>query len=73
VSGGASRLTLDRPAGTALRLRVEGGANKVEIDRFRLGAVGGGAQWQTPDFDAAADRYDLTIEGGAGQLVVRTR
>ncbi|MBO0689176.1 MAG: MarR family transcriptional regulator [Candidatus Dormibacteraeota bacterium] len=73
VSGGASRLTLDRPAGTALRLRMEGGASKVEVDRFQLGSVGGGARWQTPDFDAAAGRYDLTIEGGAGRLTVRTR
>lgn len=73
VSGGASRLTLDRPAGTALRLQMEGGASKVEVDRFQLGSVGGGARWQTPDFDAAADRYDLTVEGGAGRLTVRTR
>ncbi len=32
VSGGANDLALHRPAGTGIRLRIRGGANKVTVD-----------------------------------------
>jgi hypothetical protein len=72
VSGGASHLTLRRPAGVAVRLRVGGGLSKLAFDDMQLGAVGGHSHWQSPAYANATDRYDLEITGGASRLTVTT-
>jgi hypothetical protein len=73
ISGGASSLSLDRPAGSALRVNVEGGAYNLKMDSMEFGSVSGPTRWQTPDFDAAPDRYDFSLEGGAYRLALTSR
>lgn len=70
VSGGASHLTLRRPAGVPARLRIGGGASKLELDTQYLGAVGGPVRLETPDYSNADDRYDVEIGGGASRITV---
>jgi hypothetical protein len=70
VSGGASHLTLRRPAGVPARVHIGGGASKLELDRQYLGAVGGPVRLETPDYLNADDRYDLEIGGGASKITV---
>lgn len=72
IEGGAHGFTFRRPAGVPVRVRVEGGANRVVLDDLRLGAVGGGIAWESPDYASAADRYELIVEGGADTLTVTT-
>ena len=70
VSGGASNVTINRPAGVAVRVRVSGGATELALDEQRFGAIGGETRLQTSDYEDAADRYDVEVSGGASGLTV---
>ncbi|RPI31068.1 MAG: MarR family transcriptional regulator [Actinomycetota bacterium] len=70
VSGGASKLLLRRPAGTAAQASISGGASQLQFDGQRLGAVGGKTRLESDGYDAAVDRYDLRFSGGASKLVI---
>jgi hypothetical protein len=73
VSGGASDVTIHRPAGVAARVRVGRGASKLAFDDQHFGAIGGETRLQTPDYGDAADRYDIEVSGGASKLTVDAR
>jgi hypothetical protein len=73
VSGGASDVTIYRPAGVAARMSVGRGASKLAFDEQRFGAIGGETRLQTPDYEGAADRYDIEVSGGASKLTVGAR
>jgi hypothetical protein len=73
VSGGASDVTIRRPAGVAARVNVGRGASKLAFDGQRFGAIGGETRLQTPDYESAAGRYDVEVSGGASRLDVDTR
>lgn len=70
IAGGASDVTLARPAGTAASLRFAGGASGLTFDRQRLGAIGGEARLESADFEGAEDRYEIEILGGASNVRV---
>lgn len=69
VTGGASKLTLHRPAGAAARIAVTSGFTNLVFDGHRIGG-GGDRQWATPDYERATDRYDIRVTGGASDLTV---
>ena len=86
VSGGANDLALHRPAGTALRLRIRGGANKVSVDGQQIHGRGdvifegdspisqpGEVGYETKGFAASVERYEIELTGGANRLTVDTR
>ncbi len=68
ITGGAEHVTLTRPVAVALRLRVSGGATKVELDTLKLDAVGGELRWETPGLDEARPFHDIHIHGGCVRL-----
>jgi DNA-binding MarR family transcriptional regulator len=70
LSGGASRLSIRRPRGTAAQISVRGGASNLVFDAQRLGAVGGATRLSTPGAEAAADRWAIELTGGASDLSV---
>jgi len=72
VSGGASAFTLDRPSGTALRIRAGAGISSFEVDSSKFSALGS-THWQTPDFDTNPNRYDIALGGGADHLIITSR
>jgi uncharacterized protein (TIGR02246 family) len=72
VAGGVHELTVLRPAGVAVRVRVGHGARDLTLDDQHFGAVGGSTRWQSPDYDQASDRYDVAVSGGADTLTIRT-
>jgi hypothetical protein len=72
VRGGASKLTVHRPADTAVRLSIDGGVSNVALDDQRFGAIGRGTQLETPFAGDAADRYEIEIGGGARDILVAT-
>jgi hypothetical protein len=41
-------------------------------DRF-YGSIGGELRLDSPDHKGATDRYDIRIDGGASNLVIRTQ
>lgn len=70
VSGGASRLVVRRPRGTAAQLSIRGGASNLVFDEQRLGAVGGATRLATHGFDAASDRWSIELTGGSSDFSV---
>ncbi|RIK36301.1 MAG: hypothetical protein DCC55_27710 [Chloroflexi bacterium] len=70
VGGGASNVTFRRPAGVAVRVRIQSGASNLTLDERYFGAVGGETRWETPDARQVADHYDIRIGGGASNVTV---
>ncbi len=70
LSGGASRLMIRRPRGTAAQVSVRGGASNLVFDAQQLGAVGGATRLSTPGWDTAPDRWSIELTGGASDLSV---
>ena len=73
VLGGASDLTIHRPESVAARILVRDGSSKLVLDEQHFGAIGGETRWQSPDYDGAADRYDIEVSGGANGLTIDTK
>ena len=70
VQAGAARITVVVPPGVAARVRTKGiGLSSVNVDRGRFPPADGG--YASPGFDEAADRLDLTLEGGVAGFEVR--
>src|SRR5881227_529782 len=61
ITGGASNVTLYRPAGTAARVQVRSGASRLTFDDQHFGAVGGPVRLATPGYTNAADRYEIEV------------
>lgn len=72
VGGGASNVTIRRPAGVAARVRVGSGASNLTLDEQHLGAVGGETRLESSDYEGASDRYDIEVLGGANNLTIAT-
>ncbi len=70
VSGGASRLLVRRPRGTAVQLSIRGGASNLVFDDQRLGAVGGATRLATQGWDTATDRWAIELTGGSSDFSV---
>jgi hypothetical protein len=70
ISGGASKLTIHRPAGVPVRLQIKGGASQLVLDDQRFGAVGGETRLNSHHDQNAPDRYEVTIGGGASRLTI---
>ena len=67
IEGGASRVTVRRPAGVPVSVEIEGGASGLAIDGERLGPLGGRVRAQATG-DGPAIR--LRVAGGASELSV---
>jgi len=71
LEGGLNRIQIERPAGVPLQLQVQGGANRLEFDEQRFGAVGGDVRLASPGWEIAEDRYLVEVRGGASRLTVQ--
>ncbi|GAB1691852.1 hypothetical protein [Krasilnikovia sp. M28-CT-15] len=70
IGAGINELRLHAAAGSPLRIRAGGGANRVVIDgRARDGLPRGGSV-ATADFAAATDRVDIAAVAGMGTVTV---
>jgi hypothetical protein len=70
VAGGASNVTLRRPEGVAVEVRVRRGVSRLTFDDQHFGAIGGDARLGTPGCARAADRYAIEVAGGASSLAI---
>jgi hypothetical protein len=72
VGGGMSRVSIQRPPGTAMSLSIRGGAGELVVDtEVYRGA--GHLSIQTPGAESAADRYEIEISGGASKMLILAR
>ena len=72
IRGGASRVLIRRPAGVPVRVRVSGGLSKLRLDGRPPAAAGGPSGLDTPGYEAAVNRYELELSGGASRVDVET-
>jgi DNA-binding MarR family transcriptional regulator len=70
IVDGAADVIIRRPPDTATQLVVQGGATHLRLDERFATLANDGEHWQTANYAAAADRYDITVEGGASKLSV---
>lgn len=71
IGGGASDVVLIRPPDVPVRVHVGGGVSELAIDDFRLGSGGGKTDWQSPNYEQVAGRYDIEIGAGASKVSIR--
>ena len=69
VKSGAASVDLRVPENAAARIHVSSGISSVKIDRNRFPLTDGA--FKSPDYEAAANRIDIYIEGGVGSFEVR--
>ena len=70
VLGGAEGLIVRRPKGVAVRVRVSGRASELVFDGQRHGAISGETSLQSPDYEHAANRYDIEVSGGVSGMTI---
>lgn len=70
VIGGANKVRIDRPAGVPARLKVDGGAAGIELDRQRLGATAGHIVLESGMSKDATDLVEVEVTGGIASLKV---
>ena len=68
MGGGAGEITVLRPAGVALRLRVKGTYRDVTLDGVGMWSPG---EVATAGAEVADDRFDVEINGGVNTVTVR--
>jgi hypothetical protein len=67
AEGGAASLTLEVPTGVAARIRSRMALGGTDVDaRFPRTADG----WESPDWNGAANRVEIEIQGGLGSARV---
>lgn len=71
LSGGASKVSIRRPAGTEARLSLKGGASELTFDEQSFDTLGGKVRLQSPGYEGATDRYEIEVSGGASELTVQ--
>jgi DNA-binding MarR family transcriptional regulator len=69
LTGGASSIRIERPAGVPVRMKLQGGAGGIEFDEKKLGGTGG-ITLESSDASMASDRYELEFTGGAQKIAV---
>jgi hypothetical protein len=68
IESGAASLDLSVPEGVAARIRIEQGVSSIDIDERRFPASG--SLRQSPDFDSAANKVEINLEGGANSVKI---
>jgi DNA-binding MarR family transcriptional regulator len=72
IAGGASGITIDRPPGVAVSIRLKGWAAHLTFDDQTFDALGTDGRLQSPGYADATRRYDIEIEGSASGVTVTT-
>jgi hypothetical protein len=69
ITAGAAAVKVSVPGGVAARIRGHMGAGALNIDPARFPRRGN--VYESDGFEAAANRVELEVEGGAGEISVR--
>ena len=71
AKSGAGNVTVRLPSGLAARIQAASGMGKVVVDAH-FGKLDRNL-FQSADYDSAADKVDLTLHSGAGNVIVETK
>jgi DNA-binding MarR family transcriptional regulator len=72
ITGGASEVTVQRPAGVAARVRVKGWASALTFDGQTYGDMVTDLRLQSGGYDATTSRYDIVVSGSGSQFTLTT-
>jgi hypothetical protein len=67
---GAGNVEVRIPSGIVARIHATSGMGKEIVDR-RFGSIDK-HRYQSPDFDRAIDKVEITVQSGAGNVIVNT-
>lgn len=70
VDAGAASVNIRVPQGVAARVRFEGGLSGINVDEARFPKIDTGF-YQSADFDSAADRAEISLDGGLASVTVK--
>jgi hypothetical protein len=71
ISGGASSVTIARPSGVPVQARISGGASNLVVDGSQTSTLNGDGVRSSPGYNAASDRYQVNVSGGANNVEIR--
>jgi hypothetical protein len=71
AGSGAGNVVVHIPSGVAARIRATTGLGKATVDP-RFGKIDS-ATYQSPNFDSAADKIEIMVHSGAGNVSVNTK
>jgi hypothetical protein len=73
IGGGSSEVIVFRPEGIMVRVSTQGDVTRVVVDGGRaIGPLSGSTSVEPPGYALSVDRYDITVSGGCGSLLVST-
>jgi hypothetical protein len=70
ITGGANRVQVARPAGVPVRLRVDGGLGKAELDGRNHGGSSAETIFETDGARSAKDLFEIEVLGGLAGIRV---
>lgn len=68
VKSGVASVYLHVPEGVAARIRTQGGLASIQVDSRRFPQSG--SYYQSPDYETAAHRVDISAETGVGSIEI---
>jgi len=71
ANSGAGNVVVRVPSGIAARIHATSGLGKATVDS-RFSKIDGNT-YQSPDYDGAANRVEITVNSGAGNVSVNTK
>ncbi len=70
ISGGASEIIVQRPAGVAARAHLKGWVSHFVFDDQTFSDMGNNVWLQNPGFDPIAPRYDIEVASSASMVTI---
>jgi DNA-binding MarR family transcriptional regulator len=70
ISGGASEITVRRPAGVAARVHLKGWVSTFDFDNQMFSDVGNNVRLQSPGYEATAPYYDIEVASSASMVTI---
>jgi len=70
ISGGASEITVRRPAGVAAQAHLKGWVSEFVFDDQTFSDVGNDVRLQSPSFDPTAPYYDIEVASSASMITI---
>ena len=67
LRSGAASVVVRIPEGVSAQIRARGGLSSTNVNTLRFPQVGDG-DYRSPDYDMAANRVDLDVETGLGEI-----
>ena len=71
ATGGAAAIRFRVPDGVAARIRTSIALGSTDVDLVRFPRNAAGSGWESPDFETAAHRVEIEVQGGVGSVSVR--